>query len=302
MSVIFIFIDGVGLGKAGPENPFSEKRYESFEVLTDGFFNIDSNSVIEKGRLFKPIDANLGIEGLPQSGTGQTALFTGRNAAREIGKHFGPFPHSGIKPFLKKESIFHAVKEAGKKPYFMNAYPPIFFDHAKKRNRWSCTTLMTKSSGLKLNSTEEVLNESALTAEIVQNAWREKLGIDIPKITPTDAARRLLNVVPDYDLVLYEYYLTDKAGHKQKHEDAERVLKPLDEFLLHIIKNKRRSDTLVITSDHGNLEDLSTKTHTRNKVPLFVLGESIWQFQTIESLTDVKKKIITKLRSNKSRD
>lgn len=293
MSVIFIFIDGVGLGEDFPSNPFSENRYESFEILTNGFFNADSKPVIEKDRLFKPIDANLGVEGLPQSGTGQTALFTGRNAAKEIGKHFGPFPHSGIKPFLRNESVFHAVKEVGKKPYFMNAYPPVFFEHAKKRNRWSCTTLMTKSAGMKLNSTEDVLNESALTAEIVQNAWREKLGIDIPRISPTDAAQRLLNVVPDYDLVLYEYYLTDKAGHKQKQEDAERVLKPLDEFLLHIIKNKRSSDILVITSDHGNLEDLSTKTHTRNKVPLFVLGEPVQNLEKAESLTDVKDGIIS---------
>lgn len=293
MAVIFIFIDGVGLGEDTSENPFSENRYESFEILTNGFFNRDAKEVVSSDQLFKPIDANLGVEGLPQSGTGQTALFTGRNAAKEIGKHFGPFPHSGIKPFLKKESIFHAVKAAGKSPYFINAYPPIFFKHAEKRNRWSCTTLMTKSADMKLNSTEEVLNESALTAEIVQNAWREKLGIDIPKISPTDAAQRLLNIVPDYDLVLYEYYLTDKAGHKQKHEDAERVLKPLDEFLLHIIKNKKSRDTLVITSDHGNLEDLSTKTHTRNEVPLFVMGESAQKFQSTESLTDVKDGIIS---------
>ena len=296
MAVIFIFIDGVGLGKDNDSNPFTKKRYESFEVLTDGLFNETAETVIHKEHLFKPIDANLGVEGLPQSGTGQTALFTGRNAAKEIGKHFGPFPHSGIKPFLRKESIFHGVKELGKKPYFMNAYPPIFFEHAKKRNRWSCTTLMTKSADMKLNSTEDVLDETALTAEIVQNAWREKLGIDIPKITPTDAANRLLNVAPDYDLVLYEYYLTDKAGHSQKSEDAERVLKPLDEFLQHIIKEKKSSDTLVITSDHGNLEDLSTKTHTRNKVPLFILGENSEDFAKVESLTDVKETIISLIK------
>ncbi len=292
MAVIFIFIDGVGLGEKDSTNPFVENRYKSFEMLTDGAFNKNTKPVHHKNHLYKPIDANLGVEGLPQSGTGQTALFTGRNAAKEIGKHFGPFPHSGIKPFLKKESVFHGVKELGKKPYFMNAYPPIFFEHAQKRNRWSCTTLMTKSADVKLNSTEDVLNERALTAEIVQNAWREKLGIDIPKITPTDAANRLLNVVPDYDLVLYEYYLTDKAGHNQSLDDAERVLEPLDEFLLQIIKEKRSSDTLVITSDHGNLEDLSTKTHTRNNVPLFILGENSSGFSDVESLTDVKEMML----------
>ncbi|MFP8489836.1 alkaline phosphatase family protein [Gracilimonas sp. Q87] len=293
MSVIFIFIDGVGLGKESPENPFFNNRYESFEILTNGSFNSRAEPKLEKDLLFKPIDANLGIEGLPQSGTGQTTLFTGRNAAKEIGKHFGPFPHTGIKRFLKKESVFHAVLERDKRPYFLNAYPPIFFEHAKKRNRWSCTTLMTKSSGIKLNTIEDVLNETALTAEIVQNVWREKLGIDIPKITPTDAAKRLLNVVPEHDLILYEYYLTDKAGHSQKNEDAQRVLKPLDEFLLYIINKMKSSDTLVITSDHGNLEDLSTKTHTRNKVPLFVLGNHVHQFEKTESLVDVKDGIIS---------
>lgn len=292
MAVLFVFIDGVGLGEKGTQNPFLNNRYESFEQLTGSTFSNKAEEVITNDHLFKPIDANLGVEGLPQSGTGQTALFTGRNAAKEIGKHFGPFPHSGIKPFLKKESVFHGVKALGLDPYFMNAYPPIFFEHAQKRNRWSCTTLMTKSAGLKLNSTEEVLQETALTAEIVQNAWREKLGIDLPKITPTDAAKRVLNMLQEKDLLLYEYYLTDKAGHTQKEEDAVRVLKPLDEFLQYIIAHKSGNDTLVITSDHGNLEDLSTKTHTRNKVPLFVIGKNANLFKGVESLTQLKEKIL----------
>ena len=295
MAVIFIFIDGVGLGEASDQNPFYTDSYESFQILSDSDFNNKAKPVLSKNHLFKPIDANLDVEGLPQSGTGQTTLFTGENASKVIGKHFGPYPHSGIKYLLKEQSIFNAAIEAGKRPYFMNAYPPVFFEHAKRRNRWSCTTLMTKSAGLKLNSTEEVLEGRALTAEIVQNAWRERLGIDIPKIDATEAARRLLNVVPDYDLVMYEYYLTDKAGHNQKLEDARTVLKTLDEFLLHIIKEKRSEDTLVITSDHGNLEDLSTKTHTRNEVPLFVMGENAESFQGVESLVGVKDGILNNL-------
>lgn len=292
MAVIFIFIDGIGLGESSEKNPFFVDKYESFQILSGESFNKNGKPILSKNQIFKPIDANLNVEGLPQSGTGQTTLFTGENASKVIGKHFGPYPHSGIKYLLKKQSIFHSVKEAGKKPYFLNAYPPIFFEHAKRRNRWSCTTLMTQSAKMRLNSTEEVLNEEALTAEIVQNAWRERLNIELPKIDATEAARRLLNVVPNYDLVMYEYYLTDKAGHNQKIEDARTVLNTLDEFLLHIIKEKRSEDVLVITSDHGNLEDLSTKTHTRNEVPLFVLGEGVDIFGKIESLVDVKGGIL----------
>ncbi len=292
MAVIFIFIDGVGIGNEGKENPFLIDSYESFQILSGENFFKNAKGVRSSNQLYKAIDANLDVEGLPQSGTGQTTLFSGENASKVIGKHFGPFPHSGIKHLLKEQSVFQSVKEAGKKPYFMNAYPPIFFEHANRRNRWSCTTLMTKSAEMHLNSTDDILEEKALTAEIVQNAWREKLDINIPKITATDAAKRLLNVVPDHDLVLYEYYLTDKAGHNQSFEDAERVLQPLDEFLLHIIKHKRSGDVLVITSDHGNLEDLSVKTHTRNEVPLFVMGEGIDHFNDVESLVGVKDGIL----------
>ncbi|MBR9916383.1 hypothetical protein GYB29_01520 [bacterium] len=296
MAVIFIFIDGVGIGNEGKENPFLIDSYESFQILSGENFFKNAKGVRSSNQLYKAIDANLDVEGLPQSGTGQTTLFSGENASKVIGKHFGPFPHSGIKHLLKEQSVFQSVKEAGKKPYFMNAYPPIFFEHANRRNRWSCTTLMTKSAEMHLNSTDDILEEKALTAEIVQNAWREKLDINIPKITATDAAKRLLNVVPDHDLVLYEYYLTDKAGHNQSFEDAERVLQPLDEFLFHIIKHKRSGDVLVITSDHGNLEDLSVKTHTRNEVPLFVMGEGIDHFNDVESLVGVKDGILKILK------
>ena len=296
MAVIFIFIDGVGIGEKSQENPFFLDSYESFQLLSGENFNKNGEPVISKNHIYKPIDANLGVEGLPQSGTGQTTLFTGKNASKAIGKHYGPYPHSRIKYLLREQSIFHVVKEVGKKPYLMNAYPPIFFELSERRNRWSCTTLITKSAGMRLNSTKEVLNGEALTAEIVQNVWREKLEIDIPKISATQAAQRLLNVVTNYDLVMYEYYLTDKSGHSKNLEDARKVLKILDEFLIHIIKNKRSEDVLVITSDHGNLEDISTKTHTRNEVPLFILGERAEAFGEIQSLVGVKEGILNVLR------
>ncbi len=270
-------------------------NYPGFEYLAGGKLSSDSEPILTPTHIFKPIDANLEVEGLPQSGTGQTTLFTGENAAKVIGKHFGPYPHSGIKLLLKEKSIFHAVQQMGKKPYFMNAYPPIFFEIAEKRNRWSCTTLMARSVGLPLNSIQQIEQEKALTAEIVQDAWRERLNINIPKITATQAAQRLLNVVPNYDLVLYEYYLTDKVGHAQSYTDAERVLAKLDEFLFHIIKEKSVEDVLVITSDHGNVEDLSTKTHTRNEVPLFCVGNKAHQFNMVKSLTDIKNGILLNL-------
>lgn len=292
MAVIFLFIDGVGLGENSDNNPFSLKEYSSFSRLTGSGFSCDSPELISTHHVFRKVDANLEVEGLPQSGTGQTALFTGKNAAKVVGRHFGPYPHTLLKPLLKEHSILLDLKKKGLKPYFINAYPPVFFEYAQKRNRWSCTTLMTKSAGLNLHSTEEVKKGKALTAEIIQETWRTKLNIDIPSITAQDAGVRLLEVASEKDLVLYEYYLTDKAGHTQEAEKADMVLSTLDVFISTILDQKSPSDLLVICSDHGNLEDLSTKSHTRNKVPLFAVGDGAELFYSVNDLTGVKPAIL----------
>ena len=300
MSVLFIFIDGVGVGLAGPDNPLSVHSYSFLKYFT-GSDSLTSDTPItdEERLLYKAIDANLGVEGLPQSGTGQTSLFTGKNASKKIGKHFGPYPYSTIKPLLRKHSIFNKAKEEGFKPHFLNAYPDIFFKKAEERNRWSATTLMAKSSGIRLNRLEDVQKGLAVTAEITQKIWRTKLMLDVPDITAEDAAERALKSLKQYDLVLFEYYLTDKAGHSMEMDKAEEVLNNLDGFIMEIIKNIRPEDTLVITSDHGNLEDLSVKTHTRNPVPLLVKGDSE-SFRKCKSITDISAAILHCLNNKKA--
>ncbi len=49
---------------------------------------------------------------------------------------------------------------------------------------------------------------------------------------------------------------------------------------------------LVVTSDHGNLEDLSTKSHTRNPVPLLAVGPGADAFAGAASLTDVTPAVV----------
>lgn len=293
MSVIFLFIDGVGLGDETGHNPFHQNNYEAFTKMAgDQPFTGSAESFVRHNHLFKSIDANLDVKGLPQSGTGQTALFTGVNASKEIGKHFGPFPHSGIKYLLREQSIFLKAQRRGSTCHFINAYPDIFFEKARKRNRWSCTTLMSKSAGLPLNTTQDVRQGAAITAGITQQAWQEKLEIDIPEIEPQQAASRLLAKGVEYDLILYEYYLTDKAGHSQDPEKAHKVLSVYDRFLMSLIEDKKPEDTIVLSSDHGNVEDLSAKTHTLNKVPLFVYGPGAAAFAGARSILDITPGIL----------
>tara|TARA_R100001143_G_scaffold63593_1_gene73098 strand:+ start:12331 stop:13230 length:900 start_codon:yes stop_codon:yes gene_type:complete len=296
MALCFLFIDGIGIGERSSSNPLSNSDLKSFSYFTgsNGFDSLCEERMEEK-TLFKKIDANLDVEGLPQSGTGQTTLFTGENASKVIGKHFGPYPHSGIKPLLKEKSLFHKAIELGKNPHFINAYPDIFFKKSTKRDRWSCTTLMTKSAGLRLNRLKDVIEGNAITAEITQSVWRSRLNLDVPEIKPEEASGRVLQSLEKHDLVLYEYYLTDKAGHEQSREMADQVLSVLDQFIWGIMQGLSREDTLVITSDHGNLEDLTVKTHTRNPVPLFVMGQA-HDFQSVRSIQDVTPAILDVMR------
>ncbi|MCC5907670.1 MAG: alkaline phosphatase family protein [Balneolaceae bacterium] len=301
MAVLFVFVDGVGVGLNSSENPVASEKLNAFSHFTrSNGIHQDCDDISIDGSLFKKIDANLGVEGLPQSGTGQTSLFSGENASKKIGKHFGPFPHSKIKPLLRKRSLFHKVKEIGLTPHFLNAYPDIFFEKSEKRNRWSCTTLMTKSAGVRLNRLEDVQSGKAITAEITQNAWREMLNLNVPNIEPEEAALRALKAIDQFDLVLYEYYLTDKAGHAQDRMMADKVLEVLDRFLMKIIREIKEKDTLIITSDHGNVEDLSIKTHTRNPVPLLVKG-STEQFKKVKSILGITPAIINLFNQEKEK-
>jgi len=57
------------------------------------------------------------------------------------------------------------------------------------------------------------------------------------------------------------------------------VLETLDAMISGILRAFDAARTLLlITSDHGNIEDLSVKTHTRHPVPLVVGGAGSSKF------------------------
>ena len=297
MSLIFLFIDGIGLASAADSNPFCRfaDKLPGWELLLNGrSLTAGEAFPTDKNHFITGIDANLDTEGLPQSGTGQTALFTGQNAAKVVGRHFGPFPHSKIRPLLRTESFFNKLHHAGKRARFLNAYPPVFFERAEKTKRWSSSTYMVKNAGQKLNSTAEVMAGKALTAELFGDYWSEKLGINLPKRDGTEVAEIILNAAAETDLLFLEYYLTDKAGHEQDASFAFETLHRLDQVFAPLLSNLSEH-TLLISSDHGNLEDLSRKTHTRNPVPLIAKGPLAAHFSEVKSITDVTPAMLSSL-------
>lgn len=271
-----IFIDGVGIGREDYEyNPFFKYGFKTFTELLGDIPSIKNQHLKKNGFYLSPVDATLGIKGLPQSGTGQTSIFCGMNAARYIGKHFGPYPYSTLIPVIKEKNIFSDYLSRGKKPFFANAYPKVFFDYMKSgRSRLSVTSLSAKLSGLRLNSTSDVRKGKALTAEITNERWNNRLGYKLPVLKPQTSARRLIRLAMKYDFTLYEYFLTDHLGHGRYDGDLETTLRTLDEFLFTVLNDSDKSGfTIIICSDHGNFEDLSVKTHTLNPAIFITAGK-----------------------------
>ncbi len=288
MAVYFVFIDGIGVGRDDTENPLYTGKHPFFEKMAGSMKLTHSAPDIQKKKqVYKPIDATLGVEGLPQSGTGQVALFSGVNAPKHVGKHFGPYPHSSTKEMLAVDSIVSRATKKGLSFQFMNAYPPVFFRISSQRDRWSTTTLMCRQQSIPLHTELDVRSGLAITAEITQEIWKERLGIDLPTITEIQAAERMLKAGNSKDIVMYEYYLTDKAGHAMDHDMAQKVLSRIDHFLWAIHSGMRSDDLLLISSDHGNIENLSIKTHTMNRVPLIAYGSGADAFYDATSIEDV---------------
>lgn len=285
---LFVFLDGVGLGVPGEANPLSVLTLPSFQRLAGGQRWTSEARVIDTPtHVFRSIDATLGVAGLPQSGTGQATLFTGVNCAEHAGRHFGPYPHSTSKPVIAEHNLFVRLRETGRTGTFANAYPDRFFRFVEARNRWTVTTLCCVEAGVRLREEKDLRGGEALAADLTGNSWTESLGLDVPVITEREAGARLARLSPEADLVLFEYYLTDKAGHSQDAGRATAVLRSLDVFFGGLLDALGPDDLLVVTSDHGNLEDLTTKSHTRNPVPLVGLGKGASALAGVGSLVDV---------------
>lgn len=276
MRVLMLFLDGVGIGRDDRENnPFFAANFPALRSLCHGVIpTLESSGSESQKSTFLPIDATLGVEGLPQSGTGQTALFTGVNGARVIGKHFGPHPYSTLKPLLRERNIFRQLRERGKTSCFANAFPQRFFDYVShRRSRLTVTTFSCLESSIPLLQSEDLENGRGISADITNTGWADLGYPHIPVIEPEEAGIRLVGLTREFDFVLFEYWKTDHAGHAQNMADAIEALRRFDRMLAGILTSINTRDTLLlITSDHGNVEDLSVKTHTRNPVPLLLFG------------------------------
>jgi 2,3-bisphosphoglycerate-independent phosphoglycerate mutase len=299
MRLLFLFLDGVGLGVDNPEiNPFTLAATPTLQNLLGGKRLVAGTAPHYGSRAsLLSLDACMGIAGMPQSATGQATLLTGRNIPAELGYHYGPKPNHQVAEYLKNGNIFNVLKQNGKRAAFLNAYPSRYFEGISSGKRiYSAIPLAVTSAGLALKTERDLLQGNAIAADFTAQGWRDVLHLpDIPVITSFQAGERLAVLSQEVELAFFEYWLTDYAGHHQDMLQALALLETFDSMLAGLLSHWDDDDGLIlITSDHGNLEDLSTRRHTQNPVPALIIGRADYRSQFsagLRSLTDISPAI-----------
>ncbi|HJP95334.1 MAG TPA: alkaline phosphatase family protein [Pyrinomonadaceae bacterium] len=286
-SVLLFFIDGLGIGTRGPLNPLDKLP----DAAPLAVFQNETPEPFLDG-IVVPTDPRLGVDGRPQSASGQTTILTGINAPAQLGYHKQGFPNRPLLEILSQHSIFRQLRDAGVGPVtFANAYSDRFFT---ERPRWvSATTAAVEAAGLTFRTVADLKNDAAVFMDFTNRVLIER-SVDVSPRTEAEAAEVLARIASENRFTLYEYFITDKVGHEQDMEKAREVLTNLALFIRELlVRLDLKRTTVILTSDHGNIEDLSSRNHTLHDVPTIVWGAQRELIAArIQTLADITPAIV----------
>lgn len=270
--VLLFFIDGIGVGSDDPDrNPLATGEFPTLRLTA----SLTPTARIGPPLMARGLDASMGVPGLPQSATGQTSILTGINAPMAMGHHVSGFPGPTLRKILFEHSLLKQIRERGGSATFLNAFRPEYFEMPHAQRRLSATSLATLASGARFRSWEDLLEGRAVTHDLTHWRVRER-GYDLPMRTPEEAGAIIAEEAGNNDFSLFEYFETDRAGHAQDRERAMRCLGDLNAALETVLGRVDLTKlTVLVVSDHGNLEDLTVGTHTLNPALFAAWGPGV---------------------------
>ena len=237
--------------------------------------------------VYRELDATLGHPGLPQSATGQATILTGSNGADAMDGHYGPWPGPTLQRLLDAGNLFHDGVRAGG-ACLANAYPQAYFEARRgRRFRLNSIAYAAVTAGVPQLGAKEYAADEAVPSDL--------LGEHMPRpggaMGPRGSARVLSALSSRYHFTMLDVWLTDSLGHMRKVDEARSLVERIDQVVGYLVDDDDGAvalgATLVITSDHGNLEDAGAPTHTRNPVPLYAAGKGAMAFSGAAGLQDV---------------
>ncbi len=287
-SVLLFFVDGLGISR---RSTFSHTC----------LFSIDSAEPCRElpyDGLLIAADAQLGVPGLPQSATGQTALFTGVNAPVLMGRHVSGMPGPTLREVIRRNGIFSKLIKRGMDATelcFANGFTPPFF---KGRVGISVSTWHAQTAGVRLRTLQDLSAGEALYHDFT-NASLIKRGFSLPLLSSQEAGEVLAGIVQQHRFTVYEYFLTDLVGHGRVDKSPFQVMRDLDLMLCSLLECLPLGDVaVVLTSDHGNVEDVNRTTHTTNPVPVMVWGVEKEYALSVRTIQDIPGLVETLLATH----
>jgi 2,3-bisphosphoglycerate-independent phosphoglycerate mutase len=262
---LVFLVDGMGISPMGSADPVRQ----CLSWLNN--MDLEGPTSLPAGGWASLTTADLGVEGLPQSATGHTTILTGLNAARRMGRHVPGFPTPTLRRMIEAHNLMGALEQWGLRTDYLNAFAPMH-PVVVRRGLKSAATVAALANGKRLRTIQDIGEQRALHHEFT-NGLLIRRGELLPRWSPKQAGRILARMAMELDLGFFEYFLTDLAGHSMDMQEARSQMRRIREFLEGILEEADLSQGhLLVCSDHGNLEDLSVRTHTRNPVPTMVWG------------------------------
>jgi hypothetical protein len=302
--VALLFIDGVGIGRNDPAvNPLAGR-----DLLLSRFQDAPGPPLPHGGRCV-PVDTTFGVPGRPQSASNQTAILTGEPAPALIGRHVLGYPNAPLRELLARRSLVRRLVEAGRSATFANSYPAPYLDAlglrrrpaepsdfvfspaALRRLKASASTLAFSAGAVPLRTLEDAWAGEGLTHDVTGERANAR-GLPVPRRTPEEAADVFWRVASGADFTLFEHYLADEAGHARDFEAARAALDTFDAFTRAVLARRPPEARVLICSDHGNVEDLSTRTHTLHRVPVLYFGPPAPEVEALATVADVGRTVL----------
>jgi 2,3-bisphosphoglycerate-independent phosphoglycerate mutase len=276
--ILLIFLDGIGLGDDDPAtNPFAAADLPTLHALTKGHRWLRGIGRQESERaILVPTDPRMGVPGKPQSASGQAAILTGLNVPQMIGEHYGPRPNPAIRAILTEDNFFKQVVAHGMAAALLEAYPPGWHKAIDSGKRLRASYQQAAhEAGQALFTDAAIYSGDALAVDWTGEGWRSDLGYaDTPVYTPEAAGRKMVELSRRYAFSFFAHWITDTIGHRGTVEDGVRILTLFDRVMAGALAEWDDAEGLmIVTSDHGNMEDLSHTKHTENDVPTLIIGQ-----------------------------
>ena len=274
--VHILFLDGVGLGGADPEvNPFVTAKLPHLTRLLGEDWFLTRQPIHTPRASLVPTDANLEMPNKPQSATGQATILTGRNVPQLVGEHYGPKPNPAVRAVIEQGTLFQEVVDAGGRAALITPYPQGYFDAVARGKRLlSAVPLAATEAGLSLMMADDLQNGRAVSPGFTGQGWREHLGYTgMPLLTLDESGRQIAHIATTHHFSFFEHWPSDRAGHRGSLADAAAHLEMIDSVMGGLLAAwDDENGLLILTSDHGNIEEKDQRQHTRNPVPTLLIG------------------------------